>query len=166
MKSGGRFIGRLALGVVLGVQPATAQSTQSTAPTEPTKAVLAESLAVRAMRFSQGDAHSLTVHQPDFTDSAWIAFLKELGNLLDAQGAPRFGAWFMPSGPATLIGTPGEVMHLRIPGVRTQSTHAGHNTHYESNRVLVNAVVGGMPLRIRSLSWTTCAGDAPRNACM
>lgn len=144
----------------MATQPVTAQAARSESAT-----AVAETLAIRAMRFTQGDTNSLTAHQSDFTNSAWTAFLKQFSHLVDAEGAPRFSQWFRPYGPATLISQLGTVTRLRIPGMLTQSTQTGRNTHYESNRGVVEIEVQ-TPAKIRSLTWTACTPEAARSACM
>jgi hypothetical protein len=148
--------------VLLAVHGMAAQAPPPDSAGDSAVAVFAEREAVRALRFTEGDRRSLRASKPDFTASAWAAFLKQFEGFLDPNGAPRFTSTFTPSGPPVLIGEKAGIVHIRIPGELIQSSRASRTTY----RVAVDVEAGGTPRRIVRLTWTTCAGEAARRSCM
>jgi hypothetical protein len=151
-----------AVACVAPIPRAVAQTANADTAAKSANVAFAERVAVRALRFAEHDAKSLAASRSDFTDSAWTSFLKQFDGFLDATGAPQFSSLFTPAGPAVVVGGRGGIVHVKIPGDLTQTSRASRTTY----RVAVDAEVSGAPLKVRHLTWTTCAGESARRYCM
>lgn len=114
----------------------------------------AETAAVRAVNFRQGDAAGFAKSRSDFTDDAWKDFMIHMQGFLDEKGAPTFNSTFIKSGNAKVLDEKNGVVHFRIPGTLTQSNKLGR-TVYQAG---LEVAVGGNPSKIQKLEQITCAG--------
>jgi len=115
----------------------------------------AERTSVRALTFDHGDRGAFTAVRALFTPEAWTAFLEHLRGWLDENGAPLFDSSFVSSGAVRVVDEDTGVVHVRVPGTLTQ-TQKGSRTIYR--RFAVDVWVGSDPLRIHTLTQTTCLG--------
>ena len=141
---------------------ASGQSSARDSVSQTANLAFAERVAVRALRFSRGDASSFVVSKPEFTNSGWTAFMKHFNGFVDGNGAPQFSSSFTPVGPAVVVGEKDGVLQLRIPGKLEHSNGTSKTTY----RSAVNVEVGGTPLKVQRLDWNTCVGEAARTYCM
>lgn len=138
------------LSLVLGCAALlNAQNSHSPTKEQAASIDFAKQAAVRAMNFRQGDLHSLTDSQVNFTPDGWKGFIARMAGFLDDDGAPTFTSTFVPAGKSVIVpdGEAGSI-HLKIPGVLTQ-THDDSNTTYRHAALDVKA--GGTPIKIEHL---------------
>src|SRR6202030_3405164 len=78
---------------------------QAGVPTKDQAAVVkfAQSAAVRALDFEQGDLQSILDARDDFTADGRDDFMKHMRGYVDAKGVPGFGQSFGPSRHAKVI---------------------------------------------------------------
>ena len=114
----------------------------------------AESAAVRAVNFSQGDAAGFARSRSDFTESGWKDFMKAMQGFLDEKGAPTFNSTFAASGTAKVLDEKDGIVRVRIPGTLTQSNKVGQTTY----RAALEVVAGGNPSKLQKVEQITCAG--------
>lgn len=118
------------------------------APAKDKEIEWAQSAAMRAVNFHQGDAQALKRAQPDFTPAAWSDYMKTLQGFLDASGQPSFSSSFVPSGKPVVTGPDKEGFHLRIPGTLVQTKGISRTTYGHCE---IDVTAGGIPLRIMHL---------------
>jgi len=111
----------------------------------------AQSVAVRALDFEQGNLQSLLDARDDFTLDGWTAFMKHMSGYVDAKGVPQFSQSFVPSGDPVVIDEKDGIVHLTIRGKLKQS-HDSSSTTYE--HVEIDIRVGVTPMRIQHLEPT------------
>lgn len=161
-----RFVAFAASTMLFSVAPGHRAFGQSPAHGDTTgrasAVAFAEGIAVRALRFTQGDASSLLATKPEFTESGWIAFVKHFDGFVDANGAPQFSSSFVPAGSAAIVGEKDGLVHVRIPGKLVQTNGASTTTY----RIAADIDVGGTPRKVQRLTWNTCVGEAARTYCM
>ncbi len=127
---------------------------------QPTKAdpaaivAFAQTAAVHALNFHQGDAGSMTHSQVDFTAEGWKDFMKHMEGFLDQKGAPTFSSSFIPSKDAVVVGEENGVIHLKILGTLKQTQNQSTTTY----RAAIEVRAGGKPPKIQLLEQTTCGG--------
>ena len=114
----------------------------------------AQSVAVRAVNFSQGDVAGFTGSRGDFTDDAWTDFINQMQGFLDERGAPTLTSSFVTSGPAKVLDGKNGTVRFRIPGTLTQSSKLGKTTY----RAALEVSAGGKPVKIQKLEQIACAG--------
>src|SRR5580704_2911685 len=121
---------------------------QAGVPTKDQAAVVkfAQSAAVRALDFEQGNLQSLLDARDDFTLDGWNDFMKHMRGYVDAKGVPEFSQRFVPSGDPVLIDEKDGIVHLTIRG-RLKQTHDISSTTYD--HVEIDVRVGGTPMRIQ-----------------
>jgi hypothetical protein len=126
---------------------------QAGVPTKDQAAVVnfAQSAAVRALDFEQGNLQSLLDARDDFTLDGWNDFMKHMRGYVDAKGVPQFSQRFVPSGDPVLIDEKDGIVHLTIRG-RLKQTHDISSTTYD--HVEIDVRVGGTPMRIQHLEPT------------
>lgn len=125
---------------------------QAKTATEDQAAVqFAQSAAVRALNFEQGDLKSLMDAQGDFTPDGWNDFMKHMKGYVDAKGVPQFSQSFVPSGDATVIDKEAGIIHLTMLG-KLKQTHNSSSTTY--NHVEIDVRVGGTAIKIQHLEPT------------
>ena len=115
----------------------------------------AESAAVRAMNFRQGDAARFARSRDDFTEGGWKDFIKVMQDFLDDKGAPRFTSTFVASASAKVLDEKDGIVHIRIPGTLTQSNRLGKTTY---DRAALEVLAGGNPLKLQKVEQITCLG--------
>src|SRR5260370_15475102 len=105
---------------------------QAAATTKDQAAVVkfAQSAAVRALDFGQGNLQSLLDARDDFTLDGWNDFMKHMRGYIGAKGVPQFSQSFIPSGDAIVIAEESEILHLTILG-RLKQTHDSSSTTYD-----------------------------------
>jgi hypothetical protein len=123
------------------------------APTEDQAAVVksAQSAAVQALDFEQGNLQSLLDARDDFTLDGWNDFMKHMRGYVDAKGVPQFSQSFVPSGDPVVIGEKDGIVHFTIRG-KLKQTHDSSSTTYD--HVEIDMRVGGMPIKIQHLEPT------------
>ena len=126
---------------------------QAGVPTKDQAAVVnfAQSAAVRALDFEQGNLQSLLDARDDFTLDGWNDFMKHMRGYVDAKGVPQFSQRFVPSGDPVLIDEKDGIVHLTIRG-RLKQTHDISSTTYD--HVEIDVRVGGTPIKIQHLEPT------------
>src|ERR1700674_1655359 len=126
---------------------------QAGVPTKDQAAVVkfAQSVAVRALDFEQGELQSIPDARDDFTRDGWNDFMKHMRGYVDAKGVPEFSQSFVPSGDAKVIDEESGIVHLTILG-RLKQTHDSSSTTYD--RVEIDVRVGGTPIKIQHLEST------------
>jgi hypothetical protein len=140
----------LVCGAVVTSSPLLAQAP---AATKDQAAVVqfAQSAAVRALNFEQGNLKSLIDAQGDFTLDGWNDFMKHMKLYVDAQGVPQFSQSFVPSGDPMVIDEKDGIVHLTIRG-KLKQTHDSSSTTYD--HVEIDIRVGGTPIRTQHLEPT------------
>jgi len=126
---------------------------QAGVPTKDQAAVVkfAQSAAVRALDFEQGNLQSLLDARDDFTLDGWNDFMKHMRGYVDAKGVPQFSQSFVPFGDAKVIDEESGIVHLTILG-RLKQTHDSSSTTYD--HVEIDVRVGGTPIKIQHLEPT------------
>jgi hypothetical protein len=126
---------------------------QAGVPTRDQAAVVkfAQSAAVRALDFEQGNLQSLLDARDDFTLDGWNDLMKHMRGYVDAKGAPEFSQNFVPFGNAKVIDEESGIVHLTILG-RLKQTHDSSSTTYD--HVEIDVRVGGTPIKIQHLEPT------------
>jgi hypothetical protein len=115
----------------------------------------AESTAVRAVNFRQGDAAGFARSSNDFTESGWKDFMNVMRGFLDEKGAPTFTSTFAASGSARVLDEKDGIVRIRIPGTLTQSNKLGKTTY---GRAAIEVLAGGHPLKLQKVEQITCLG--------
>jgi hypothetical protein len=147
----------LPLAVCLGAATGFARSVGAAQDSDALALSFARTVVAQALTFEQGDPRALARVRPLFTDDGWQKFLNTLEGWLDPNGAPTFGANFVPSSSGRIVDEEKEVFHVRIPGSLTQMQDHARTTY----RVAAADVwVGGSPLKVHRLTQTTCVGGS------
>jgi hypothetical protein len=115
----------------------------------------AESTAVRAVNFRQGDAAGFARSRNDFTESGWKEFMKVMQGFLDEKGAPTFTSTFAASGKANVLDEKDGFVRIRISGTLTQSNKLGKTTY---DRAALEVLAGGNPVKLQKVEQITCLG--------
>jgi hypothetical protein len=134
----------------LVTSPLLAQSAVATKD-QAAAAQFAQSAAMRALNFEQGNLQSLLDARDDFTLDGWNSYTKHMEGYLDAKGVPQFSQTFVPFGDAMVIDEKGGIVHLAIRG-KLKQTHDSSSTTYE--HVEIDIRVGGAPIKIQHLEPT------------
>ena len=127
--------------------------TEAAAPTKDQAAVVnfAQSMAVRALDFEQGNLDSLQDAWDDFTLDGWNEFMKHMRGYVDAKGVPQFSQSFVPSGDPVVIDEKEGIVHLTIRGKLKQTRDSSSTTY---DHVEIDVRVGGTPIKIQHLEPT------------
>jgi len=115
----------------------------------------AESAAIRAVNFRQGDAAGFARSRNDFTESGWKDFMNLMQGFLDEKGAPTFTSTFAASAKAKVLGEKDGVVRIRIPGTLTQNNKLGKTTY---DRAALEVLAGGNPVKLQKVEQITCVG--------
>ena len=144
--------------VVLLSIPAFAQNAARSGPDQAAIVRLGEKAAIAALNFQQGDAAGFARSRDDFTTDGWKNFVKGMQGFLDEKGAPTFTSSFVAAHDATVVNEKEGVLHLRIPGIITQSSKIGKTTYKAALEVYLLPNASGNSVKIQRLEQITCAG--------
>jgi hypothetical protein len=150
-----------AITVFLGI-PVFAQNRTPSRLDQATVVRFSEKTAIAALNFRQGDAVGFARAHDDFTSDGWKDFTKRMEGFLDQKGAPTFTSTFVAAHGATVLDEKEGLLHLRIPGILTQSSNLGRTSYRAAIEVYVlpNRTAGGRPIKIQRLEQITCAGTS------
>ena len=116
----------------------------------------ARKTVIAVMNLREGDAAGLNHARAAFTADGWQGFMKRMQGFLDDKGAPTFTSTFVAR-DARVLGDQGGIVHLRIPGILTQSNRVGKTT-YEHFAVEVYLIRDAGEIKIQRLEQITCVG--------
>ena len=126
----------------------------------------AESAALKALDFAQGNLANLVDAKGDFTAKGWDEFMKRLEGWLDPDGAPKFSSRFTPSGDALDVHEERGVLYLTVPGVLRQEVRNAHGgVSATAYRAEVDVQFAEKQLKIERLTQRTCGGAKAKMSC-
>jgi len=147
--------------LVCSARPAQSILAFATDADQKSVADFAQTAAVRALDYKQGDRASLMDAEKDFTAKGWSEFMKRLQGWLDDKGAPLGSSLFTPTADAVMKGEGNGVVHVTIPGTLKQSQNKSSTTY----RVVVEVALAGKPMKIELLEVRTCGGGSTATSC-
>jgi len=151
------------IGILITISPLGAQSSSPQKGDEAAIVGVAQTAAVRAVNFHEGDAQGWKRARTDFTPEGWADFVKHTQGFLDAKGAPTFNSSFVPSRDAVVLDSDNGVVHFRIPGTLTQSSKISKTTYKAALEVFAlrdASNTGGQSVKIKHLEQITCGGSS------
>lgn len=150
------------IAVLVSTLVVSAHGAQSGAGSQAAFIASAQSIAVAAVTFREGDAAGFDRARANFTADGWKDFVKHMQGFLDQRGAPTFTSTFVAAHDATLVGQQDGVFVLRIPGTLTQNNKLGRTTYRAA--LEVHAILDSdstNTVKIQQLTQITCANNSP-----
>jgi len=122
----------------------------------------AQTIAIAAVTFREGDVEGFTRARSNFTVEGWTDFIRHMAGFLDQSGAPTFTSSFVPLHDATFLGEKEGVLRLRIPGTLIQSNKLGRTTYRAALQVdaIRDHASSAAAIKIQRLEQITCVGQS------